>query len=146
MKFSTTSAATSSLPKRTFVAISHAEAALTESVFCLLRKRLWADTGSKGVFVNHQSRAWVSSRRRTPLLPAFQFIRREGFEEFGTNMNFALQGAGLAIATCLSDGDEPNYRLLPTSDNHFFASAGFLDEAGKMSVRFWNGDRFHGSV
>src|ERR1035438_146047 len=106
MKFSTTSAATSSLPKRTFVAISHAEAALTQTVFCLLRKRFWADTGSEGLFISHQSRACVSSRRRMPLLPTFQFFRREAFEEFGTNMNFALQGAGLAIATGLSDLDE----------------------------------------
>lgn len=51
-------------------------------------------------------------------------------------MNFALQGAGLAIATCLSDWDELNYRLLPAGYNDFFASAGFLDEAGKLSFRF----------
>jgi hypothetical protein len=88
-----------------------------------------------------------SSRRRTPLLhPALQFFRREGFEEFGTNMNFALQGAGLAIATRLSDGDELNYRLIPAGYDDFFASASFLDEAGKLSFRFVNGDRFHGSV
>jgi hypothetical protein len=56
-------------------------------------------------------------------------------------MNFALQGAGLAIAARLSDGDELNYRLLPTGDNDFFASASFLDEAGKLRFRFENGDR-----
>jgi len=61
-------------------------------------------------------------------------------------MNFALQGAGLAIATRLSDWNEPNYRLLPAGYNDFFASAGFLDEAGKLSFCFVNGDRFHGSV
>ena len=61
-------------------------------------------------------------------------------------MNFALRGGGLAIATRLSDGDELNYRLLPTGYNDFFASASLLDEAGKLSFRFVNGDRFHGSV
>jgi hypothetical protein len=50
----------------------------------------------------------------------------------------------------LSDGDELNYRLLPTGDDDFFASASFLsasflDEAGKLRFRFVNGDRFHGS-
>ena len=75
-----------------------------------------------------------------------EFFRREGFEEFGTNMNFAPQGAGLAIATRLSDGDDLNHQLLPTGHNDFFGSASFLDEAGKLSFRFVNGDRFHGSV
>jgi len=72
----------------------------------------------------------VSSRRRTPLLPAFQFFRSEGFEEFATNMTFALQGAGLAIAARLSDWDELNYRLLPAGYHDFLASVSFLDEAG----------------
>jgi hypothetical protein len=118
------------LPKRTFVAISHAEAALTGTVFCLLRKGFWADTGSQGLFISHQSGARVSSRRRTPLLPALQFFRSEGFEEFATNMNSGLQGAGLAIATRLSDWDELNYRLLPAGYHDFLASVSFLDEAG----------------
>lgn len=61
-------------------------------------------------------------------------------------MNFALQGAGLAIARRRSDGDELNCRLLPTGYSNFFASASFLDEAGKLSFRFVNGDRFDGSV
>jgi hypothetical protein len=61
-------------------------------------------------------------------------------------MNFALQGAGLAIATRMSDGGELNYRLLPTGYNDFFASASFLDEAGKLSFRFVYGNRFHGSA
>jgi hypothetical protein len=51
------------LPKRTFVAISHAEAALTGTVFCLLRKGFWADTGSQALSISHQSGAWVSTRR-----------------------------------------------------------------------------------
>ena len=103
------------LPKRTFVAISHAEAALTGTVFCLLRKGFWADTGSQALSI---------------LLPALQFFRSEGFEEFATNMNSALQGAGLAIATRLSDWDELNYRLLPAGYHDFLASVSFLDEAG----------------
>ena len=129
------------------MAISHAEAALTETVFWLLRKRFWVDTGSE--------RALLSATKAEHACPvgdarhysgAFQFFPREGFEGFGTNMNFALQGGGLAITTRLSDGDELNYRLLPPGYNDFFPSASFLDEAGKLSFRFVNGDRFHGSV
>jgi hypothetical protein len=45
-------------------------------------------------------------------------------------MNSALQGAGLAIATRLSDWDELNYRLLPAGYHDFLASVSFLDEAG----------------
>ena len=39
--------------------------------------------------------------------------------------------------------DQTNNRIGAASDNDFFPAAGFLNEAGKVGLRFVNGYRFH---
>ena len=62
-KFRVMSDAAGSLPRRTLVAISHAEAALTTIVFCFSSINRRTESGSEELSVIHQIRAWVSSER-----------------------------------------------------------------------------------
>src|ERR1019366_1099094 len=58
------STAASSLPNRTLVAISHADAALTITVLFLCAIARRADAGKEESSVSHQSRACVSRSKR----------------------------------------------------------------------------------
>jgi len=77
------------------------------------------------------------------LFPSFHFFRRERFKEFGTDLDLTFPRSGLALSPFILDGHEPDYRLLPPSDDNLLASARFLDQPGELGFSLVDGNCFH---
>src|SRR5260370_6466502 len=85
-------AAVGSLPRRTLVAISQAEAALTTSVFLVSAIIFLAARVSTESSASHQSKAWVSSSARTAgYSQAESSSGGRGLKNFGPTRSSPLQ-------------------------------------------------------
>src|SRR6266446_4594168 len=104
---------------------------------------LRTDCGSAGSSLSHQSRACVSSSRRTELLPSLKFFRRQRLEEFRSYVELSAKRSRLATALFVRDWDEAHYRLGTAGNDNFFPATSFFDEARQLGLRFVNGNGFH---
>ena len=94
VKFAARSSAPGSLPRRTLVAISQADAALARIVFSGLAITLRTAAEKDGSSMNHQSNAWVSKRKRTAHSQALSSSSGSGSKNSLPTWNFPFRLPG----------------------------------------------------
>src|ERR1700691_2578647 len=100
------------------------------------------DAGSAGSSLNHQSKAWVSSSRRTLLSPGVKLFRWQWLEELRTHLQLPAQCAGLPLARLILDRNQTNHRLLAPSDHDLLAPASLLNQPRKLGFGPMDGNGF----
>src|SRR5437660_659269 len=131
------------LPSRTFVAISHADAALTRISLLPSEISRRARGLNEGEALKHHRSVCVSRRKRMASFPAIELFRREWFEEFGADHEFAFQQTEFPPALAATDGNESNYRIFTARDYDFLAHTCFLNQPRESRFGFVNADGFH---
>ena len=121
-----------SFPRRTLVAISQAEAALTNTSVSKEERMDRAFLESFASSMAHQIRACVSMRTRRPLFPCGQFFGRQRLEERGAEFKFSLEYAELPLFRWRLNRNQAHYRLLPPGNHDLFTAFGLCDKARKV--------------